>query len=93
MNVSPRNDLKKNPLDVKRTQDNLEVRNRLAVLTHRMLKKAQTISEHAAHGDFPCNVKCRLPNFDEKSVRARINRSMKITTSVVTNDAQTNSTA
>lgn len=93
MNVSPSNDLKGHPLDAKRTMENLEVRNRLGVLTHRMLKKAQTIAEHAARGDFPCGVACRLPNLNLAAARARINRSKKIVTALEPTGAQTNSTA
>lgn len=74
-NVSPRNSLEADPLDVKRTSGNHDVRNVLAILTHRMLKKAQLISEHAARGDFPRSDKCRLPKFDPKVVRDRIEKA------------------
>lgn len=59
--------------DSKPTNINLDQRNTLAVLMHRSLTQAQYIAENAAHGIFPSREKCRLPQFDQAKVFARLN--------------------
>lgn len=86
LNVSPRNDLEKNRLDLTTFRDDSAVRANLAILTHRMLKKAQTIAENAARGDYPSNNKCRLPKFEPKHVSNRINKSKRIIRSATAAD-------
>lgn len=85
-NVSRRNDLGKNRLNPTTSRDDSAVRTNLAILTHRMLKKAQTIAENAARGDYPSNNKCRLPKFEPKHVSNRINKSKRIIRSDVAAD-------
>lgn len=56
----------------KLTDQNFDVRNSLTILTHRMLTRAQLITENAAHGIFPSHVKRPLPVFDSAAVYHRM---------------------
>lgn len=60
------------PVNSKRTESNVDARSTLAILTHRMLEKAQLTAEHAARGRFPCDEKCCLPIFDPEYVYKRL---------------------
>lgn len=70
--VSPTYSSKIDPLTDKPLESNLEIRNTLTILTHRMIKRSQYVAEHAAHGIFPSNKECRLPRFDIAEVRNRL---------------------
>jgi len=72
--VSPTYSSKIDPLTDKPLESNLEIRNTLAILTNRMIKRSQYVAEHAAHGVFPSNKECRLPNFDIAGVRDRLRK-------------------
>jgi hypothetical protein len=53
---------------------NADNRHSLAILTRRMLTRAQLIAENAAHGIFPSHDKRPLPEFDQRRVYLRMIR-------------------
>lgn len=71
-NVSPANQMGELPSNIKLSQKNVVERQRMAALTHRMLKKAQLIAENAARGEFPSSAKRVLPRFDCQEIDKRI---------------------
>jgi len=54
---------------------NLDSRHSLAILTRRMLTRAQLTAENAAHGIFPSHEKRLLPEFDNEQVFRRMIKS------------------
>jgi hypothetical protein len=61
-------------IDSRALDSNADNRNSLAILTRRMLTRAQLIAENAAHGIFPSNEKRPLPEFNIKEVYSRMIR-------------------
>ena len=56
----------------KRSFKDVEQRNVLNILTHRMLTKAKVIAENAARGSYPNSTSLLLPNFDYEAIYKRV---------------------
>lgn len=56
----------------KRSFKDVEQRNVLNILTHRMLTKAKLIAENAARGSYPNSTSLLLPHFDYEAIYKRV---------------------
>ncbi len=70
--VSPTYSAKIDPLKDKALEKNIETRETLTTLTYRMIKRAQLITENAAHGLFPSHSSRPLPRFDAEEAYQRM---------------------